>query len=95
MSVGECSLVSKVHRRLVRRKVVKGFVGIEEVLLGLNEPCAKAGYQHERRQQGIETRTELWPVRRRLLVGEGLAHRATMVLALCIIVVDYCRGLLM
>jgi hypothetical protein len=36
---------------------MKGFVGIEEVLLGLNEPCAKAGYQHEQRQQGIETRT--------------------------------------
>jgi hypothetical protein len=44
MSVGECSLVSKIHGRLARREVVKGFVGIEEILLGRNEPCDKGGY---------------------------------------------------
>ena len=89
MSVGECSLVSKSHGRLARRKVVKDFVGVEEVLLGQNEPCAKAGYQHEQRQQSIETRTELPPVQHGLPVGDGLAHRATTALALCIVVVDY------
>ncbi len=87
MSVRERSLINKTHGRLARRKVMKGFVGIEEVLLGLNEPCAKAGYQHEQRQQGIETRTEIPPVQHGLLVGESLAHCATM--ALSIVVVHY------